>query len=70
MEICKRPTFQNILTAQGIYTSKNSDNVLQHKIQNYQKYTFTYFITHARSTHTQTGTHAACTHQYRQVNRK
>lgn len=44
MEICKRPTFQNILTAQGTYTSKNSDNVLQHKIQNYQKYTFTYFI--------------------------
>ena len=32
MEICKRPTYQNILTAQGAYTSKNSDNMLQHKI--------------------------------------
>ena len=33
MEICKRPTYQNILTAQGAYTSKNGDNMLQHKIQ-------------------------------------
>ena len=31
MEICKRPTYQNILTAQGAYTSKNSDDMLQHK---------------------------------------
>ena len=29
MEICK----QNILTAQGVYKGKNSDNMLQHKIQ-------------------------------------
>ena len=33
MEICKRPTYQNILTAQGAYTSKNNDNMLQHKIE-------------------------------------
>ena len=33
LEICKRPTHQNILTAQGTYTSKNSDNLLQHQIQ-------------------------------------
>ena len=33
MEICKRPTYQNILTAQGAYTSKNSDNILQYEIQ-------------------------------------
>ena len=33
MEIYKRPTYQNILTAQGTYTSKNSDNILQHKIK-------------------------------------
>ena len=33
MEICKHPTYQNILTAQGAYTSKNSDNMLQRKIQ-------------------------------------
>lgn len=32
METCKRPTYQKILTAQGPYKSKNSDNVLQHKI--------------------------------------
>ena len=34
MEICKRTTYQNILTPQGVYTSKNSDNMLQHKIKN------------------------------------
>ena len=33
MEICKHPTYQNILTTQGAYTSKNGDNMLQHKIQ-------------------------------------
>ena len=33
MEICKRPTYQNILTAQGAYTSKDSDNMLQHKLK-------------------------------------
>ena len=33
MEICKRPTYQNMLTAQGAHTSKNSDNILQHEIQ-------------------------------------
>ena len=33
MEFFKRPTYQNILTAQGAYTSKNSDNMLQHKIK-------------------------------------
>ena len=32
MNICKRPTYQNILTAQGAYRSKNSNNMLQHKI--------------------------------------
>ena len=32
MEICKRPTYQNILTAQGVYKSLNSDNMLQYKI--------------------------------------
>ena len=32
MEICKHPAYQNILTAQGTYISKNSDNMLQHKI--------------------------------------
>ena len=26
MEMCKCPTYQNILTAQGTYASKNSDN--------------------------------------------
>ena len=31
MEICKRPTYQNVLAAQSPYTSKNSDNMLQHK---------------------------------------
>ena len=31
--MCKRHTYQNILTAQGAYASKNSDNMLQHKIQ-------------------------------------
>ena len=31
--MCKRPTYQNILTAQGAYTSKKSDNILQHKIK-------------------------------------
>ena len=30
MEICKRPTYQNILTVQGAYTSNNNDNMLQH----------------------------------------
>ena len=33
MEICRRPTYQNILTAQGMYKSKNSDNTLQHKVK-------------------------------------
>ena len=33
MEICKRPTYQNILTAQGVYTSKNSNNTLQNEIK-------------------------------------
>ena len=33
MEICKRPTYKNILTAQGAYTSRNADNILQHKIK-------------------------------------
>ena len=28
MEICKRPTCRNILTAQGMHTSKNSDTIL------------------------------------------
>lgn len=32
METCKRPTYQKILTAHGAHKSKNSDNVLQHKI--------------------------------------
>ena len=32
MEICKRPAYQNILTAQGTYKSKNSDT-LQRKIK-------------------------------------
>ena len=32
MEICKCPTYQIILTAQGTYTSKISDNMLQRKI--------------------------------------
>ena len=38
MEICKRPTYQNILTAQGAHTSKNSDNKLQHEIDQKQSY--------------------------------
>ena len=33
VEICRRPTYQNILTAQGMYKSKNSDNTLQHKVK-------------------------------------
>ena len=33
MEMCKRPTYQNSLTAQGMYTSKNSDSMLQQKIK-------------------------------------
>ena len=33
MQICKCPAYQNILTAQGAYSSKNGDNMLQHKIQ-------------------------------------
>ena len=33
MEICKRPTYQNILTAQGAHTSKNNDNMLRLKIK-------------------------------------
>ena len=33
MEISKRPTYQNILTAQGAYTSKSSDSMLEHKIK-------------------------------------
>ena len=67
MEICKRPTYQNILTAQGAYISKNSDNILQQKQQKvYQKYTFTYFIAHTH-THARTHarTHAAHTHANR-----
>ena len=32
MEICKHPTYQNISTARGMYKSKNSNNLLQHKI--------------------------------------
>ena len=32
MKICKCPTYQNILTAQGAYTSKNSDNTLLQEI--------------------------------------
>ena len=32
MEICKRPTYKNMLTGQGAYNSKISDNVLQHEI--------------------------------------
>ena len=27
MEICKQPTYQDILSAQGAYKSKNSDNI-------------------------------------------
>ena len=34
MEICKCPIYQNISTAQGTYTSKNSDNMLEYKIKN------------------------------------
>ena len=34
MEICKRPTYQKYFkTVQGVYKSKNSDNMLQHKIK-------------------------------------
>ena len=33
MELCKRPTYQNILTAQGADKSKNADNMLEHKIE-------------------------------------
>ena len=58
MEICKHPPYRNILTAQGMHTGKNSDNMLvtatTKKI--FQKYTFTYFIVHThmhtRGTHT------------------
>ena len=32
MEICKHPTYQNVLTAQGMYKCNNSDNMLQHEI--------------------------------------
>ena len=35
METCERPSYQNILTAQGAYTSKNSDNILRQKQQNF-----------------------------------
>ena len=67
MEICKRPTYKNISTAQGAYTRKNSNNILQQK---QQKYTFTYFTTHTVThtvTHTHTHTnmhaHSTCTHK-------
>ena len=32
MEICKRPTYKNMLTGQGAYNSNNSDNMLQYEI--------------------------------------
>ena len=32
MEICKRSTYNNILTGQGAYKSKSIDNMLQHEI--------------------------------------
>jgi len=32
MEICKRPTYQNIFAAQGMYKGKIKYNKLQHKI--------------------------------------
>ena len=75
MEICKRPTHQNIVTAQGVYTSKISYNMLQHKIKFNKRHlltsqhTRTHTHTHTH-THMQTGTRAACTHWYRLVNRK
>ena len=52
MEICKCPTYQNISTAQGLYTSKNSD------MQEHKKITKIH-IHLLHSTHTQTGTHAS-----------
>ena len=32
MNICQRPRYQNIVTAQGAYRSNNSNNILQHQI--------------------------------------
>ena len=65
MKICKCPTYQNILTAQGTYKIKNSDNMLQHKIKfnkvhvhllpSTHRHTYTHTHTH---THTHTRTHA------------
>ena len=57
MEICKHPTYQNIFTAQGAYTNKNSDNMLQHKIK------FNKIHIHLlHNTHTYTHRHACSMH--------
>ena len=75
LEICKRPTYQNILTVQGAYTSKNSDNMLQHKTKfnkihihllysaraHTHTHTHTYTYTRARG-RTHAGRHAYSTH--------
>ena len=54
LEICKCPTYQNILTSQGTCKSKNSDGMLQHTIF-FNKIHF-HFIAHTH-THTHTHTH-------------
>ena len=56
MEVCKHPTSQNILTTHGAYTSKNTDNMLQHKIM------FKKIHIHLQHTHTHTHTHTTTPH--------
>ena len=71
MEICKRPTYQNILTAQGAYKSKNSDSMLRHIIQFNKIYVHLLLSIYTRAcVREQTGTRGACTLRYRQVNMK
>ena len=75
LEVCKRPTYQNILTAQGAYKSRNSDSMLQHKIKfnkihiHFIAHTHTH--THTTShTHTHTHTHTKShTHTHMHTNR-
>ena len=55
LEVCKCPTHQNILTAQGAYKSRSSDNMIQHKIK-FNKIHI-YFIAHTH-THTHSHVHA------------
>ena len=57
MDICKHPTYQNSSTAQGVYTSKNTDNMLQHKITFNKIHTRLFHSTTPPPPHTHTHIH-------------